>query len=152
MPCSSVLSLFLHFTAVQPRTFFKFVANNNIDTHQQWTKTSLSIRKKVKLSFRLFTKSSIYLSYRAQIHGLFNNCVVVGDVKLLRVHGFLEGPGELVLPQGGEELPLHKLELVGVAPRPVRRRIGRRIHLPLRSTSNRVNTGKRELISEYWIN
>ena len=49
----------------------------------------------------------------AEVHGLLHDAVVVGEAELDHVHRLLEGPGELVRPDGGHHLPLHVEQLVG---------------------------------------
>ena len=58
---------------------------------------------------------------------MFNNFVIIGDVKFVGIHWGLEGPSELVLPDRLHHSVLKIVELVGVAAGAVRGRHGVRL-------------------------
>jgi hypothetical protein len=73
--------------------------------------------------------------------------VIVGNVEFDGVDGAVEGPAELVLPDGFHDGVLQVLELVGVAAGPVWRRDGRRVYL--QDTSLGINKKKSRQCSKY---
>ena len=75
----------------------------------------------------------------AKVHGVLDDLVIVGDIELDGVDGAVEGPAELVLPDGLHDGVLQVLELVGVAARAVRWGYGGWMNLSDKKTKQKVS-------------